>query len=102
MARPNKEDIQQTIDISNEFFTINDIKINGDKSELIVLNSSQTTNNNCITMGDQNTIVYAKTNLAETRFLSIYLRKKKGNDHIIRCMKEIISEFSKQLANKKM
>src|SRR5881394_3587358 len=75
---PNKEDIQRTVDVSNEFFTINDIKINGDKLELIVLNSSQAVNNNYVTMGDQNTTVCTKTSLEETRFLSIYLRGRKG------------------------
>src|SRR5436305_1482055 len=70
----NKENIQQTIDTSNEFFTINDIKINGDKSELIILNSSQSPADEHVTMGDQNTIVQANSNLVDTRFLSIYLR----------------------------
>ena len=74
----NKEDIQQTIDTSNEFFTINDIKINGDKSKFIVLNNSQTADNNCVTIRNQSTIVHAKTNLVDIRFLSIYLREKKA------------------------
>src|SRR5256886_1601128 len=98
----NKEDIQRTIDTSNEFFAINDIKINGDKSELIVLNSSQLPEDEHVTMGDLNTIVPANHSLMDIRFLGVYLRSKKGYDHIIRHMREIILDFNRQLSNKRM
>ena len=90
-----KEDIQQTIDTSNDFFAINDIKINGDKSELIVFNSSQLSDNKHVIIGEHNTIVSAKYNLMDIRFLSVYLRSKKGNDHVIKRMKEIILDFNR-------
>ena len=98
----NKEDIQQTIDISNEFFAINDIKINGDKSELIILNSSQLHDEEYVTMGEQNTIVTVNHSLEDTRFLGIYLRSKKGYDHVVRRIREIILDFNRRLTNKKM
>ena len=98
----NKEDIQQTIDILNEFFAINDIKINGDKLELIILNSSQLHDEEYVTMGEHNTIVTVNHSLEDTRFLSVYLRGKKGYDHVVRRIREIILDFNRRLSNKRM
>src|SRR5438045_1355900 len=73
-----------------------------EKSELIVLNSSQLPDDDYITMGDYNTIMSANHNTTDIRFLSVYLRSKKGNDHIVKCIKEIILNFNRQLTNKRM
>src|SRR5436853_6787869 len=53
-------------------------------------------------MGDHNTIVSANHSLVNIRFLSIYLRSKKRNDHVIRRIREIILDFNRQLSNKRM
>ena len=38
----SKEELQEIINISNEFYKINDIKINSKKSELIAININKT------------------------------------------------------------
>src|SRR2546429_9779666 len=50
---PNFEDQFQTliIDISNSFFNLNNIEINGEKSKLLVINPPVTSSTNTITMG---------------------------------------------------
>ncbi len=52
-------------------------------------------------MGDNSTI-WAKKSIEDSRFLGIYLREKRGYDHISKRLKETIADFNRQLINKKM
>ncbi|CAB4393743.1 unnamed protein product [Rhizophagus irregularis] len=47
----SKERIQNNIDLANEFYKLHDIHINGSKSELIVLNPSNITEEQYVEMG---------------------------------------------------
>src|SRR5690348_7075714 len=69
----SKTNLQKTINISNSFYRLNDIEINGDKSELLYIGTKkkvsirETTNNNnddhinpyLVKMGKNNTTVHA-------------------------------------------
>ena len=46
----SKEEIQKIVDISSEFYELNDIEINSKKSELLILNSKHKNkgNNTCL------------------------------------------------------
>lgn len=65
----NKESAQRTVDISNQFFDINDIKINGAKSELLVMNSPLSKEDLWIEMGTEREKVHAVEHKTEIRFL---------------------------------
>src|SRR5688572_16705299 len=97
----SREQLQQTINVSNEFFELNDIQINGSKSELIIINSSSPGDQNYVTMGD-NVKVAGKKATEETRFLGIWIRGNKGHDHTIRRLKDTIKQFNTEIHNKKL
>jgi len=66
--------MQKLINISAEFYKINDIEINSKKSELLVLNSgyNQTTDSILgIKMGESNEIVHAKRGKNAIRYLGV-------------------------------
>ena len=52
-----KKDIENIIDISNEFFALNDIAINGKKSELIIINPSVSPADKYVHMENNNAMV---------------------------------------------
>lgn len=47
----SKERIQNNIDLANEFYKLHDIHINGSKSELVVLNPNNITEEQYVEMG---------------------------------------------------
>jgi hypothetical protein len=49
----NKEQMEQTIQIAEEFFKINDIQINGKKSKLVIMNTKESIENRKIHLGDE-------------------------------------------------
>lgn len=98
----NKEESMYIISISNEFYDINDIKINGKKSELIVVNPSVPKNDQLIRMGSDNAIVTANDANAPSRYLGIYIRGKKGQSHIVKKVEEEIKECTDILKYKKL
>ena len=57
----SKEGLQETLDLSTEFFVINDVQINGHKSELLVINSSFSESENTVIMGSDRAQVKAKS-----------------------------------------
>ena len=63
----------KTITISNEFFVLNDIKINGDKSEFLVINSDAADSPlEGIIMGSDNAMVLPSPNHKPVRYLGVW------------------------------
>ena len=82
--------MQKLINISSEFYELNDIEINSKKSELLVLNSghNRTTDGILgIKMGESNEIVHAKRGKNAIRHLGVWISKngeKECNEAVIK------------------
>jgi hypothetical protein len=96
----NRAQIIKIISISNSFFALNDIKINSEKSKLLVWNKKDKGTPVQITMGIDNAIVKANHPTKETRYLGIYLRTRAGNSHTIKQIKNKITLICNTLRNK--
>ena len=72
---------------------LNDIKINGAKSELMVINSSLPREEQWIQMGTDNAKVFAKKPNEETRFLGVWLNMTMENKKSIARMHKTIDDF---------
>src|SRR5256714_1656427 len=65
--------LTKTIGISNEFFILNDIKINGDKSKLIIINGDAADSpSEGIIMGSDNATVLPSPNHKPVRYLGVW------------------------------
>ena len=74
--------MQSIIQLTNEFFELNDIKINGKKSELLVINSPIDTKDRHVVMGCDNHTVLAAKKHEPIRYLGVYFREATTNKHI--------------------
>ena len=87
----SKEELSQIIKISDEFYELNDIEINGKKSELLVINPYQTKHQKdkeiSIEVGKNKDTVYAKRGSEAIRHLGVWLSEK-GNSE---CNTKIIA-----------
>src|SRR5215207_852381 len=85
---------RKTIAMSNEFFQMNDVKINGSKSELLVINSKKEKEEQGVYMGTSPLILVRAAKKREAiRFLGIWIREKSGFSHIIAMATDIVREF---------
>ncbi|CAB5194390.1 unnamed protein product [Rhizophagus irregularis] len=78
--------METIIGISNSFFKLNDIRINGDKSELLVWNAPKDVIKS-IKMGTNNDLVVANKPSQESRYLGVYIRSQAGSSHIVKRVK---------------
>jgi hypothetical protein len=98
----NRNQMIKIVNISNSFYALNDIKINSEKSELLVWNKKDKDTPAQITMGTDNVIVEANHLTKETRYLGIYLQIRAGNSHTIKRIKNEITSMCNLLRNKKV
>ena len=98
----DQQSAQRTIDISNQFFSMNDVKINGDKSELLVINSKVKKVEQSLNMGTPPTRVFAANKGEPIRFLGIWIRERRGFSHVKQMLMDIVKDFCAKLDKKKL
>ena len=80
----SEEEMQKIINIANEFYDINDIKINSKKSELLVLNQNKKDKeNSCIPeikLGKKKEVVQVKRGKEAIRHLGVWISEKGGRE----------------------
>ena len=79
----SREQTQAIIETSNSFFALNDIEINGNKSELLVINGKQPIDRLKVIMGKNKDVVTCAGLNTPVRFLGVWLSRKKGSRHTI-------------------
>ena len=93
----SKEDLQKIVDISSEFYELNDIEINSKKSELLVLNrKSKGTENkerSIITIGKKKEQVYAKKSTDAIRHLGVWIMERNSQNHNINIVKNEVNKM---------
>jgi hypothetical protein len=87
-----------SIDIANEFYDLHDIDINGKKSELIVINATESIEEQTIRIGRNQDIVTAST--GEVRYLGCYFSAKKSRKRLKARITSMIEDFLKPLRSK--
>src|SRR5688572_24683010 len=96
----SKEGLQGTLNLSTEFFNINDVQINSFKSELLVINSSLSKEHTKVVMGSDNAEVQAKNKNQEIRFLKVWIKSKGDSKHTKERIKRKIQSFFRSLTRK--
>ena len=87
----SKTALQKIIQVSNSFFTLNDIEINGAKSEAIAWRPyKQEKEEDSIQIGTPLSLVKVKKPEESTRFLGVWISlKKQEKTSTLRCKKEV-------------
>jgi len=95
----SREDIQASVNIANQFYSIYDIFINGKKCDLIVINPSIPKALRSITIGQDQTIVKA-TN-TEIRYLGIWISDKQSRKKWMGRLQQVVNDFLNIVKKKK-
>ena len=101
----SKEELQRIIRISDEFYELNDIEINGKKSELLVINpcltGSKGDKESAIIVGKNKDVVLAKRGTEVIRHLGVWLSEKGGNEYNTKVITGEISKMCKAIKFKR-
>src|SRR5437016_226674 len=98
----SQTNLQNIISLSDSFFQLNDMDINGDKSELIYIGPKKNKEQTSITMGKNKAIIYSPANKTPVRYLGCWFKRQKGHAHIINKAMNIIKENCKLLKYKQI
>src|SRR5260363_181993 len=96
----SKEQMERTIQIAEEFFRLNDIRINAKKSKLIICNTKKEKKERCIALGGKT--VKEEGDSKVTRFLGIWLNCKLKESLVRAKAKEVIKATVQQLGKKRI
>jgi hypothetical protein len=95
----SKARMQSTVDKAGEFFKLHDIFINGNKSDLLVINPSCNKNEQNIKMGQTQHEVQATNN--EIRYLGVWIEAAKPKPKTwIKRLQEIVKQFVSTVEHK--
>src|SRR5205085_6030099 len=104
IARSEKE-LQKIIDISNEFYELNDIEINSKKSELLVLNRKENDTERGSTprikVGEKKEIVQVKKGKEAIRHLGVWISEKGSKEYNETVITREVARICKVLVWKK-
>jgi ribonuclease HI/endonuclease/exonuclease/phosphatase family metal-dependent hydrolase len=78
----NKKELETILKVADSFNEFNGIKVNKDKSQLIVLNSTESTANTNITYGNNTTKILPLKNNVSTRFLGVWISEKDNKNFV--------------------
>ncbi|GET56608.1 reverse transcriptase family protein [Rhizophagus irregularis DAOM 181602=DAOM 197198] len=88
----SKNEAEEILLIADEFFDINDIKINGEKTEIIVVNPEESNENErFLEIGKNNDKVFVNKGSVPIRILGVWFKADKGDKHIEAIVKKEIS-----------
>jgi exonuclease III/ribonuclease HI len=96
----NQAEMNRIINISGSFYALNDIKINGDKSELLVWNNKS--RHQQLHIGSDLTTIKPNHQSKESRYLGIYIRTRAGQNHILKRIQNEIASMCNILRSKKV
>ena len=99
----SKKELQEIIKISEEFYELNDIEINGKKSELLVINSKSNKKDSrlAVKVGKNKDTVYARRNTEAIRHLGVWISEKGGGECNIKIIAREVSRMCKAVKFKK-
>ena len=98
----SKSGLDNIITITNQFFTLNDVQINGTKSELLVINSQLPVEDRFITMGSDNARVDAISRHETIRYLGIWFSPCNSYKHQIDIVKKEINTITTAMRSKQL
>ena len=77
-----KTEIEKQLDIANKFNRYNGIKVNPEKSQLIIVNSSEKDEDNYVKYGKNTTIIKPLKKGDSTRFLGVWISDKNNKNFV--------------------
>src|SRR6266542_4302308 len=100
----NKQDLLAILDIAHSFFRLNDIQINGSKSELIVINGPKDPAERKVKVGidDYEAEVTAVHRTKPVRYLGVYLKEQGNHKHVIDLIRDEVKETTTILSQKRI
>ena len=80
----NRQDLTSIIDIAYSFYRLNDIQINGSKSELIIINGPKdiSKRNIKVDIDIYKALVVAADHKTPVRYLGVYLKEQGNHKHV--------------------
>ena len=78
----SKVNIEKQLEITNSFNRFNGIKVNSDKSKLIVINNSEEEENRCVKYEKNLTMIKPEADDSSVRFLGVWVSSKNNRNFV--------------------
>ena len=98
----SKSNMDNIIAITNQFFLLNDIEINGAKLELLVTHSKLPRPDQTIIMGKDNTLIHSVDATDTIRYLGVWFSPKRNSNHQKCIAKDEIQKITNTIKHKKL
>jgi hypothetical protein len=94
--------MQTILTVADSFNQYNGIKVNKEKSKLIVINSSESDENTNITYGENSTVIFPLKKGTFTRFLGVWIGEKNNKNFVQNQIREEIGKAYNIMKYKKL